>query len=90
MSVRPPEWGAKTGETMGVGPTLHEEEHSRDQGYLEGEHPPDGPLEAAQAQGSWRGKLKTLDADWTRPVFAKRPNGGGDRKTSTRQRVYLT
>lgn len=23
-----------------------------------GEHPPDGPPEAAQAQGSWRGKLR--------------------------------
>lgn len=39
------------GETVGMGPIVHEKEHSR-------EHPPDGPPGASQAQGSWREEFR--------------------------------
>ena len=65
------EWGAKTGETLGVGPTVHEKEHFRDQSYLDGRASPRWAPRGCSSPGQLERETQTLDADWTRQVSAK-------------------
>lgn len=64
--VGPRRWSKGTGETVGVGPAVHEKEYSRDQGYLEGRASLQTGLQRPVQPRQLERGIQSSDEDWIR------------------------